>query len=135
MVNAPRSNPSSGIKILLVEDNHISRQLMTDFLVTKGFEVQSLASAHAFLLAMAAYQPDVVLLDLKLPGISGYTVLQQLQQQPEWKNLPVIVVSAFAFCADRDRALALGARRYLVKPVKLPELIQAIREEVYCSLV
>lgn len=135
MVKAPRFNQSSGIKILLVEDNDISRQLMTDFLITKDFEVQSLASAHTFLPTLAAYQPDVVLLDLKLPGISGYTVLQQLQQQPEWRTVPVIVVSAFAFCADRDRALRLGARRYLVKPVKLPELIQAIREEVYCSLV
>lgn len=70
------------------------------------------------------------MLDLKLPGIDGYTLLEQIQQS-DWQHLPVIVVSAFAFKADRERALNLGARRYLVKPVNLNELKQAIQEELH----
>ena len=129
MVCAPNSTQRLNIKILLVEDNDVSRQLMTDFLTHCGHDVLSLAEATSFRAVMARFQPDLILLDIKLPQIDGYALLQQLQQEPTWRNIPVIVVSAFAFRADQQRALNLGARRYLVKPVKLAELTTAIQAE------
>ena len=135
MMNFTSFNPTSSIKVLLVEDNHISRQLMSDFLIDCGYNVLSLAEAGTFTSAMTCFHPDVVLLDLKLPDGDGYTLLSHLQEKPEWRNIPVIVVSAFAFRVDQQRALELGARRYLVKPVKLNEVMQVIQEEVACSLV
>ncbi len=130
MSAALKANPGLASRILLVEDNDVNRQLMTDYLRYCGYDVLSIPRGEFFANEMEQFCPDLVLLDLKLPDIDGYTLLQQMQQTPEWVRIPVIVVSAFAFQADQQRALNLGARRYLVKPVKLPELIDAIAEEL-----
>lgn len=123
---------TSARKILLVEDNHENRKLLSSYLVCAGYQVLELADGYTFLETLAHFQPNLVLLDLKLPGIDGYALLEQIQQEPNWLHLPVIVFSAFAFQTDRQRALSLGARRYLVKPVSLLSLKQAIDEELSC---
>ncbi|NJP10635.1 MAG: response regulator [Leptolyngbyaceae cyanobacterium RU_5_1] len=133
-IAAPQLHASSRTRILLVEDNDISRQLLGDYLNDCGYDVLSLAEARSFASVLTQFKPDLILLDIKLPYIDGYALLQQLQQVPEWRRIPVIVVSAYAFRADQQRALKLGARRYLVKPIKLSELTQAISEEITCSL-
>lgn len=117
-------------RILLVEDNEISRLLMSDYLEYCGWKVLSLAEGEPFLQTMRQFQPHLVLLDLKLPGVDGFTLLAQAQQIPEWLGIPIIVVSAFAFQTDQQRALNLGARRYLVKPVKPLLLREVIQEEL-----
>jgi len=134
MVVKPQVTPKLPVKILLVEDNDISRQLMTDFLTNCNYNVLSLADAKTFQVAMEQFRPNVILLDLKLPQIDGYTVLQILQSRNDWRRIPVIVVSAFAFNTDKERAFSLGARQYLVKPVKLGELITAIATETLCPM-
>jgi len=135
MVTTPSPITGSITRILLIEDNDISRQLMSDFLVECGYEVVSLAEATSFSLVMNQFKPELILLDLKLPGVDGYELLQQVQETPEWQSTPVIVVSAFAFAADRSRALSLGASQYLVKPIKLNELAEAISAEAAYSAV
>ena len=120
-------------RILLIEDNESNRQLLSDYLNYCGYNVMSLAEGAGFFSAIAQFQPHIVLLDLKLPDIDGYAILEELQQRSEELQVPVIVVSAFAFQSDQRRALSLGARRYLVKPVNLNQLKQAIREELYSS--
>lgn len=135
MVYTSPSHSAKGVKLLLIEDNDISRQLMSDFLVDCGYEVCSLAEAENFEAIIKSFKPDLILLDIKLPGIDGYTILRKIQKEPEWKKIPVIVVSAFAFHSDQQRALDLGARRYLVKPVKLAELTEAIHQETACLFI
>jgi two-component system, cell cycle response regulator DivK len=130
MVPAPASHMKSLIRILQIEDNATSRQLMSDYLRHYGWEVMSLERGTPFATAMAEFQPHLILLDLKLPDIDGYMLLQQIQQSDDWRSIPVIVVSAFAFQADQQRALELGARRYLVKPINLAQLRQSICEEL-----
>ena len=120
-------------RILLVEDNDLNRQMLHDYMTFCGYQVLSLASGSGFFEALADFQPQLILLDLKLPDIDGYTLLEQLQQRTEWQHIPVIIVSAFAFKADQQRALSLGARRYFVKPVNLSNLRQAIADEL-CDL-
>lgn len=129
-IAAPVPNLNSSIRILLVEDNDISRQLMTDFLRHCGYSIHALASGSAFAQEMALFCPHLVLLDLKLPDIDGFAVLEQVQQNAEWAKTPIIVISAFAFQTDRERALSLGASQYLVKPVMLPQIQQAIHDEL-----
>jgi two-component system cell cycle response regulator DivK len=128
-------NPSASIKILLLEDNDISRQLMGEFLTDCGYKVVSLPEAKTFASILDQFQPNVILLDLKLPDVDGYAVLEQMQRHPTWQHIPVIVISAFAFDTDKQRALSLGARRYLVKPVKLTEVIEAIWAETACLAI
>ncbi|WP_444980595.1 response regulator [Microseira wollei] len=118
------------MRILLLEDNDINRQLLSEYLIYLGYQVLGLADGCNLFQALSDFQPQLILLDLKLPGIDGYTILEQIQQSSDWHQVPVIVVSAFAFRADQQRAINLGARRYFVKPVKLPQLKQAIQEEL-----
>lgn len=117
-------------KILLVEDNDFNRQMMEDYLVFCGYQVLSLEFGSSFFQALAEFQPDLVLLDLKLPDIDGFILLEQINQKSNWQDIPVIVVSAFAFKAERQRALDLGATRYFVKPISLRDLERAIEEEL-----
>ncbi len=118
-------------RILLVEDNDANRQLLSDYLIYCGYTLSSLSGGTGFFEALEEFQPHLVLLDLKLPDIDGYTLLGQLQQKPTLHDIPVIVVSAFAFQADQQRALQLGVCRYFVKPVNLNHLKQAIQEELH----
>lgn len=122
------------IRILLIEDNEPNRRLLEDYLIYQGYSVLPLATGLGFEQAIIDFQPQVVLLDLKLPDIDGCDILEQMQQNPEWSQIPVIVVSARAFLSDQQRALNLGAKRYLVKPIRLQELLQVIREELNRSI-
>jgi two-component system, cell cycle response regulator DivK len=119
------------MRILLLEDNDTNRQLLSEYLDYLGYQVLGLADGSNLFQALSDFQPQLILLDLKLPGIDGYTLLEQIKHSSDWQHLPVIVVSAFAFKADQQRAMSLGAKRYFVKPVKLPQLRQAIQEELY----
>lgn len=135
MLPAPMSShltlDTAAIRLLLIEDNEPNRRLLSDYLGYQGFEVISLTDGSDCFSVLEEFQPHVMLLDLKLPHVDGFTLLQQLQTHPKWQHTPVIVLTAFAFRADRDRALSLGARRYFVKPANLNELKAAI-EEAHC---
>jgi len=131
MSSTPSAVESRGKRILLVEDDDANRQMLSDYLVFVGYCVHSIATGSEFSYAIRDFQPNLILLDLKLPDVSGYALLETLNEHPEWAQIPVIVVSAFAFKADQKKALALGARQYLVKPVDLEEIVSAIETE--CS--
>lgn len=118
-----------GIRILLIEDNDNNRMLLGDYLNLCGYQVQALANGATLADALLRFQPHLILLDLKLPDVDGFTILRMLRTHPEWSRIPVIVISAMAFREDQQRALGLGARRYLVKPIKLSGLREAIYEE------
>ncbi|WP_392536029.1 response regulator [Nostoc sp. C117] len=126
-----RSNQAR--RILLIEDHDLNRMLLSDYLIYCGYDVQSLSEGSAFFSTIEKFQPDLMLLDLKLPDIDGYSLLKEVQQKPDLSKIPIIVVSAFAFKADQELALSLGARRYFVKPLKLKDLILTIEEEFRCS--
>ncbi len=117
-------------RILLLEDNDANRQMMSDFLTYCGYCVSSIGRGQDLFEAIATLKPDVILLDLKLPDISGFTLLQELQSHEQWSKIPVIVVSAFAFRSDQQRALHLGAQDYLVKPIDLQRLLTVIQASV-----
>jgi len=104
--------------------------MLEDYLVFCGYQVLSLAVGAGFFETLADFRPELILLDLKLPDVDGYTLLEQMGCRQEYQNTPVIVVSAFAFRTDQQRALELGAKRYFVKPVSLRDLRQAIEEEL-----
>lgn len=119
-------------RILLVEDHYLNRLLLSDYLIYSGYDVESLSEGSTFFSTIEKFQPDLMLLDFKLPDVDGYSLLKQVQQKPDLSKIPIIVVSAFAFKADQELALSLGARRYFVKPIKLKDLIVTIEEELTC---
>lgn len=117
-------------RVLLVDNNDLNRQLLEEYLVSYQYQVLSISSGSSFFQALAEFQPHLILLDLKLPDIDGYTLLARIKQGTDWQYIPVIVVSTLAFAADQQRAFNLGVRRYFVKPVNLSDLRQAIHDEL-----
>lgn len=129
------NDQASTPRILLVEDNEFSRYLLIDYLTNSGYKVLGLSgggpAGSTFFQNLVQFQPHLVLLDLKLPDISGYSLLEQIKQNLEFQHIPVIVISAHAFKANQEQAMDLGASRYFVKPTNLNELVQAIDEELH----
>jgi CheY-like chemotaxis protein len=115
-------------RILLVEDHEISRHLLSDYLSCLGYQVLAIADGAAFFAALSYFQPDLILLDLKIPHIDGYSILEKFRELPPEQQVPIIVVSAYAFKSDQQRAFNLGAKKYFVKPINLSQLREAIQE-------
>ncbi len=126
--SSPISERNSKNRILLVEDNDTLRQLLGELLSSDGYEVLGINDGAVFFSTLTEFRPDVVLLDLRLPNVNGYSILLELQNSSEWQDVPVIVLSAMSSPANRERAIELGARRYLVKPVALEQIRQVLRQ-------
>lgn len=118
-----------GKRILVIEDNHIHRLLTEDFFNHQGYQVEGLADGGNFLSVLARFQPDLIMLDLRLPTADGFTLLEQLQQSC-WHKTPVIIVSAYSFEAEKQRARRFGIRHYFTKPVSLEILGQCVALEL-----
>lgn len=111
-------------RILVVEDEEDLGALLVESLVHEGLEARRVANGLEVLPMVRSWAPDLVLLDLMLPGIDGFEVLRQLRAVDE--RLPVIIVSARGEEADRIRGIRLDADQYMVKPYSLNELLERI---------
>ncbi len=109
--------PEEQRRILLIEDDYGNRVLFADFLEHCGYRVLPLADGNNCIEIMQEFMPHLVLLDIKLPQVDGLTLIQAIRQHPQFRNLPILVVSGYAFQADRQRAIAAGATDYMVKPI------------------
>ena len=112
--------PDERAKILLVEDEEGLRELLKASLGRLGHQVRACATAENALESLATFDPDVVLTDLKLPGMSGEALLQKLKQARP--SLPVVVLSGFGKAKDIVEVIRSGAEDYLSKPVDPSDL-------------
>ncbi|MEQ8817353.1 MAG: ATP-binding protein [Thalassobaculum sp.] len=109
-------------RILVVDDREANRRLLVGALEAVGFVTRDCRDGVESLAQFAEWAPDAVLVDLELPGIDGAEVIRRIRAAPQRCDTPVIVVSAVAFEADRQRALRAGADAYLAKPVQLADV-------------
>jgi two-component system phosphate regulon response regulator PhoB len=114
-------------QVLVIEDDASIQEVLRYSLVQAGFEVKIVGSAEEAQLAVTKVLPDVVLVDLMLPGISGSAFARQLRQNPRTRDLPMIMVTARADESDRVAGLEIGADDYLPKPFSPRELVARIR--------
>ncbi len=110
------------IRVAVVEDDHEIRQLVVDYLTREGFDVAGYPNGHAFDEDMATFQPDVVVLDLMMPGEGGLSICRRISP-----NVPVLVLSAKGEELDRIIGLEVGADDYLPKPFNPRELVARLR--------
>jgi DNA-binding response OmpR family regulator len=110
-------------KILLVEDDKFLRELMSKKLLSLGFEVSTAPDGETGIEKIKAEKPEVVLLDLILPGINGFEVLEKAKKDPETASIPVIILSNLGQSEDIERGLKLGAKDFLVKAHFTPQEI------------
>jgi two-component system cell cycle response regulator DivK len=114
---------SSGKRILIVEDNALNMKLLHDLLEVHGYDVVTAErGSEAIELARGA-RPDLILMDLQLPDISGFEATRQIKADPDTRAIPIIAVTAFAMAGDERRALECGCDAYVAKPVVLRELL------------
>ena len=113
--------------IYIVEDDQEIRELEQYALTSSGFQVETFSSAPAFYSALCRGVPDLVLLDIMLPGEDGLTVLRRLRSQSETRSTPVILVTAKDTELDVVRGLDLGADDYISKPFGIMELISRVK--------
>ena len=104
-------------KILLVEDNEQNRYLATFLLEQRGYEVVHAESGPQGLELAATARPDLVLLDIQLPGMDGHAVARALKADPTLKVIPIVAVTSYAMAGDREKVLAAGAEGYIEKPI------------------
>jgi two-component system phosphate regulon response regulator PhoB len=113
-------------QILVVEDERDIAALVAYHLTKEGFRVRTVGSGDAALDAVRNERPDLVVLDLMLPELSGYEILEEMRRRPELLDVPVVVLTARREEADRIRGLELGADDYLTKPFSPQELVLRI---------
>ena len=114
------------MNVLVVDDEDDIRTVARLFLEMRGHDATEAVSGEEALAALECQSPDVVLLDLRMPGIGGWGVLDVLQERDRLRDLPVIVVSAHADAASAERAIEIGCRAYLAKPFTSAELTAAL---------
>jgi two-component system cell cycle response regulator DivK len=118
-------------KILVVEDNPKNLKLVRDVLVYSGYEVVEATSGEDGVRLAEETCPDLILMDLQLPGIDGAEALRQIRSGDHNPAVPVVAVTAFAMADDRDRAFASGFDGYVEKPISaraLPEQVRGFLE-------
>jgi len=113
-------------KILLVEDNEMNRDMLSRRLQKKGYEVIMAFDGGAGLELAHKELPDLILMDMSLPVMDGWTATQALKQAGDTRHIPVIALTAHAMASDRDKALAAGCDDYDTKPIELPRLLGKI---------
>ena len=126
------SDAQERIRILIVEDDRANLRLLTDYLTFLAYDVLGRVDGHQLMATLETFAPHVILLDLKLPGPSGYDLITLIRNSDRYSHTPIVVLSGYAFERDRQRALALGADMYLTKPVRLQELKYCL-EAAYIS--
>ena len=117
----------NGKTILVVEDNAASRELLTELLRTQGLDVVAAGDGHAALEGFAQWQPDLVLLDVQMPGVDGFEVCRRLKREARTRLTPVVLVTALSATEDYVRGLEAGADDFLTKPVNKQELLARVR--------
>lgn len=117
---------SSEKTVLIVEDEADAAELFAEMMRVSGFRVLKTSSSAPAISMMTAEKPDVILLDIMMPEISGLDILRQMRRDPVLSNIPVVVVSAKSMPADIKNGMEAGAFTYLTKPVGFLELKEAV---------
>lgn len=120
-------------RVLVVEDQPYNQQLLTEVLELEGYGVELVCDGRAMLeridssLLSPQSLPNLILMDIQLPGVDGFELIRQMKAHPLWQKIPAIAVTAMAMAGDRDRCIAAGADAYVSKPLNIEQLLSAIR--------
>jgi CheY-like chemotaxis protein len=116
----------AGEKILLVEDNEVNRRLAEFLLRSHGYQVREAATAQEAFDILKTERPNLIVMDIQLPGMDGLEATKKIKEQPEMADIPVLAVTSYAMKGDREKALAAGCVGYITKPIDKLTFIQEI---------
>ena len=118
----------SGELLLLVEDNEKNMKLVRDLLQVKGYATLETETAEEGIQMAREKKPDLILMDIQLPGISGIEALSHLRDDPGTHDIPVVAVTASAMSQDREKIMAAGFDGYQRKPLEMKEFLAVVGE-------
>src|SRR6059036_4216166 len=114
-------------RVLIVEDNDLNMKLFNDLLEAHGYYTLQTKDGVEALRMARQHHPDLILMDIQLPEVSGLEVTKWLKEDPELKPIPVVAVTAFAMKGDEERIREGGCEAYLSKPISVAKFIETIR--------
>ena len=114
-------------RILIVEDDELNRDSLRRLLRRRGYDIVVAVDGNEGVEVARAEAPDLVLMDMSLPGIDGWEATRRLKDDPETRATPIIALTAHAMASDRDKALAAGCDDYDTKPIDLERLLPKIQ--------
>jgi CheY-like chemotaxis protein len=114
------------IRVLMAEDSPVNRELLREILESRGCQVDEAVDGEEALEKMGRSRPDILLLDIGMPKLDGFGVIQRVRQDPSLATLPVLAVTAYAMRGDREKGLDAGFDGYLSKPVNARSLFAEI---------
>jgi len=114
-------------KVMIVEDNELNLKLFTDLLRAHQFNVEGVRDGRLALEQARMFSPDLVIMDIQLPHVSGIDLIEAMQKDEILSAVPVLAVTAYAGKGDEERIRAAGARGYLSKPVSVMKFLEAVK--------
>lgn len=115
-------------KILIVEDNDLNMKLFNDLLQAHGYETVQTVDGRDALKLVREHSPDLILMDIQLPEISGLEVTKMIKADDDLKNIPVIAVTAFAMKGDEEKIREGGCEGYIAKPISVPHFLETVQK-------
>jgi two-component system cell cycle response regulator DivK len=117
----------AGKRILVIEDHEENRRLLRDLLTSFGYELVEAVTGEDGVIAAENERPDLILMDIQLPGIDGYETTRRIKANPALNRIPVIAVTSYALSGDDIKAFAAGCDGYVTKPFDPAELLAKIQ--------
>jgi two-component system cell cycle response regulator DivK len=118
------SEPASGKTVLIVEDNELNAKLFRDILNSKGHRIIEMRDGMEAIKVAHSERPDLILMDIQLPEISGFDLIKMLKGDTDVAGIPIIAVTAFAMKGDEERIRTSGCDDYLSKPISVAAFIK-----------
>jgi two-component system cell cycle response regulator DivK len=115
-------------RILAIEDQEDNRSILRDLLTAKGYNLLEATTGEEGLAAAERERPDLILMDIQLPGMDGYEVTRRIKANPVLTHIPIIAVTSYALSGDDQKAFAAGCDGYVTKPFSPRVLLAKIRE-------
>jgi len=114
-------------RVLVIDDNAINIDLVAYVLDADGFVVEAAADAEQALARLATFRPDVILMDIQMPGIDGLTLTRRLKSDPATRQIPIVAFTAYAMKGDEAKIRAAGCDGYVSKPIDVTRFAGAVR--------
>ncbi len=114
------------MRVLVIEDNLMNMELITDILTANGHEVLQAATAPEALALLEETKPDLILMDIQLPGVSGLDLTKRLKADPGTSRIPIVAITSYAMKGDEERALEAGCDGYIPKPIDIEQFYHVV---------
>lgn len=117
--------------ILVVEDNPVNLELLFDLLTSAGYQVVTAEDADSCWDRLRSQRPDLILMDMQLPDVDGYTLTRKIKQDPDFSAIPIVAVTAYAMAGDQEKALEAGCAEVITKPIHAVSFLKTLERHFF----